>query len=382
MMVAMKPSSPDNAQVLLSSQGVLNRRSFARLIVPAAAFLSSQDAFGSVFHTRNEIRKALPKTVTCDYRASLGPRVKVVGVGGFGASFINDLRQFTASRIETVLVDTDRSELVLSNAHKKIQLDSSGVDGQATHEGAHLGMENGSDEIRSAIGGAAVLFIVAGMGGESASWVPSLVARMAQEQGILTVAMVTKPFAWEGEKRKRLAANAISELSGFVDAQILVLNDKLIPVLGSDVTQTDAFSHVRNLLISAVASLERIAFGSGRASIDFEEVRTFLRCGGKTIIVSAAANGPDRAHLAAARAISWTRLQQFDWSMTKSVIATITTVGHVGLSEARIAINVIRSRIPPEAKVVYGVWREDDGKDEMRVSLFANEGDGVPRQVI
>lgn len=220
------------------------------------------------------------------------------------------------------------------------------------------------------------------MGGESASWVPSLVARIAQEQGILTIAMVTKPFAWEGEKRNRRAAKALSELSGSLDAQILLLNDKLIPVLGSDVTQANAFSYARNFLVSAVASLERIAFGTGRASIDFEEIRTMLRCGGKTVIVSAAANGPDRAHLAAARAISWTRLQQFDWSMTKSVIATITTVGHVGLSEARVALNVIRTRIPPEAKVVYGVWREDDGKDEMRVSLFANEGDGVPRQVI
>ncbi len=192
------------------------------------------------------------------------------------------------------------------------------------------------DEIRSAIDGAHMLFITAGMGGGTGTGAAPVIARVAKEMGILTVGVVTKPFDFEGGKRLQNADAGLAELEANVDSLIVVLNDKLLEVLGDDVTQDEAFAHANDVLKNAVGGIAEIINEYGNVNVDFEDVRTVMGEPGKAMMGTAVAAGPDRARIAAEQAVACPLLEGIDLSGAKGVLVLVTAAkGSLKLSESQ-----------------------------------------------
>ncbi|RYF68342.1 MAG: cell division protein FtsZ, partial [Comamonadaceae bacterium] len=205
-----------------------------------------------------------------------------------------------------------------------------------------------------------------------------VIARVAKEMGILTVGVVTKPFDWEGGRRMTNADNGLAELEANVDSLIVVLNEKLLEVLGDDITQDEAFAHANDVLKNAVGGIAEIINVPGHVNVDFEDVRTVMGEPGKAMMGTALANGPDRARIAAEQAVACPLLEGIDLSGAKGVLVLITAAkGSLKLSESKLAMNTIRAYASPDAHVIYGTAYDDDLGDQVRVTVVAT---GLSRQ--
>jgi len=205
-----------------------------------------------------------------------------------------------------------------------------------------------------------------------------VIARVAKEMGILTVGVVTKPFDWEGGRRMTNADNGLSELEANVDSLIVVLNEKLLEVLGDDITQDEAFAHANDVLKNAVGGIAEIINVPGHVNVDFEDVRTVMGEPGKAMMGTALANGPDRARIAAEQAVACPLLEGIDLSGAKGVLVLITAAkGSLKLSESKLAMNTIRAYASPDAHVIYGTAYDDSLDDQVRVTVVAT---GLSRQ--
>ena len=223
-----------------------------------------------------------------------------------------------------------------------------------------------------------MLFITAGMGGGTGTGAAPVIARIAKEMGILTVGVVTKPFDWEGGRRMTNADNGLAELEANVDSLIVVLNEKLLEVLGDDITQDEAFAHANDVLKNAVGGIAEIINVPGHVNVDFEDVRTVMGEPGKAMMGTAVANGPDRARIAAEQAVACPLLEGIDLSGAKGVLVLITAAkGSLKLSESKLAMNTIRAYASPDAHVIYGTAYDDNLGDEVRVTVVAT---GLSRQ--
>src|SRR5918912_1800959 len=214
---------------------------------------------------------------------------------------------------------------------------------------------NAVEHMRGAIDGAHMLFITAGMGGGTGTGAAPVIARVAKEMGILTVGVVTKPFDWEGGRRMTDADQGLAELEANVDSLIVVLNEKLLEVLGDDITQDEAFAHANDVLKNAVGGIAEIINVPGHVNVDFEDVRTVMGEPDKAMMGTALASGPDRARIAAEQAVACPLLEGIDLSGAKGVLVLITAAkGSLKLSESKLAMNTIRAYASPEAHVMYG----------------------------
>ena len=217
-----------------------------------------------------------------------------------------------------------------------------------------------------AISGAHMLFITAGMGAAP------VIARIAKEMGILTVGVVTKPFDWEGGRRMTNADQGLMELEANVDSLIVVLNEKLLEVLGDDITQDEAFAHANDVLKNAVGGIAEIINVPGHVNVDFEDVRTVMGEPGKAMMGTAVASGPDRARIAAEQAVACPLLDGIDLSGAKGVLVLITAAkGSLKLAESKLAMNTIRAYASPDAHVIYGTAYDDELGDQVRVTVVA-----------
>jgi cell division protein FtsZ len=268
--------------------------------------------------------------------------------------------------------NTDAQALSRSNAPKLIQLGSNGLGAGGKPAKGREAAEAAIDEIRSAIDGAHMLFITAGMGGGTGTGAAPVIARVAKEMGILTVGVVTKPFDWEGGKRMSNADEGLAELEANVDSLIVILNEKLLDVLGDDVTQAEAFAHANDVLKNAVGGISEIINEYGGVNVDFEDVRTVMGEPGKAMMGTASANGPDRARIAAEQAVACPLLEGIDLSGAKGVLVLVTaSKASLKLSESKLAMNTIRAYASPEANVIYGAAYDDSLGEEMRVTVVA-----------
>ncbi|HWT19773.1 MAG TPA: cell division protein FtsZ, partial [Variovorax sp.] len=228
------------------------------------------------------------------------------------------------------------------------------------------------DDIRAAIDGAHMLFITAGMGGGTGTGAAPVIARVAKEMGILTVGVVTKPFDWEGGRRMTNADAGLAELEANVDSLIVVLNEKLLDVLGEDITQDEAFAHANDVLKNAVGGISEIINEYGGVNVDFEDVRTVMGEPGKAMMGTAAAAGPDRARIAAEQAVACPLLEGIDLSGAKGVLVLVTaSKGSLKLNESKLAMNTIRAYASPDAHVIYGAAYDESLGDQMRVTVVA-----------
>jgi len=301
-----------------------------------------------------------------------GTLIKVIGVGGGGGNAVEHMISCDVQGVEFICANTDAQALTRSSAHKTIQLGHSGLGAGSKPEKGREAAEVADDHIREAISGAHMLFITAGMGGGTGTGAAPVIARVAKEMGILTVGVVTKPFDWEGGRRMTNADSGLSELEANVDSLIVVLNEKLLEVLGEDVTQDEAFAHANDVLKNAVGGIAEIINVPGHVNVDFEDVRTVMGEPGKAMMGTALASGPDRARIAAEQAVSCPLLEGIDLSGAKGVLVLISAAkGSLKLSESKTAMTTIRNFASPDAHVIYGTAYDDSLADQIRVTVVA-----------
>jgi cell division protein FtsZ len=301
-----------------------------------------------------------------------GTQIKVIGVGGGGGNAVAHMIERNVQGVEFICANTDAQALSRSNAHKLIQLGQSGLGAGSKPEKGRECAEVAVEDIRQAISGAHMLFITAGMGGGTGTGAAPVIARVAKDMGILTVGVVTKPFDWEGGRRMTNADQGLAELEANVDSLIVVLNEKLLEVLGDDVTQDEAFAHANDVLKNAVGGIAEIINVPGHVNVDFEDVRTVMGEPGKAMMGTALAAGPDRARIAAEQAVACPLLEGIDLSGAKGVLVLITAAkGSLKLSESKLAMNTIRAYASPDAHVIYGTAYDDELGDQVRVTVVA-----------
>jgi cell division protein FtsZ len=307
-----------------------------------------------------------------------GTTIKVIGVGGGGGNAVEHMIARRVQGVEFICANTDAQALARNSAHKHIQLGGTGLGAGSKPDKGREAAEVAVEAIKEAIQGAHMLFITAGMGGGTGTGAAPVIARVAKEMGILTVGVVTKPFDWEGGRRMINADNGLAELENNVDSLIVVLNEKLLEVLGDDITQDEAFAHANDVLKNAVGGIAEIINEYGNVNVDFEDVRTVMGEPGKAMMGTALAAGPDRARIAAEQAVACPLLEGIDLSGAKGVLVLVTAAkGSLKLSESKLAMNTIRAYASPDAHVIYGAAYDDSLGDQMRVTVVAT---GLSRQ--
>jgi cell division protein FtsZ len=301
-----------------------------------------------------------------------GTQIKVIGVGGGGGNAVAHMIASAVQGVEFICANTDAQALSTSDAHRIIQLGTTGLGAGSKPDKARDAAELAIEHIREAIDGAHMLFITAGMGGGTGTGAAPVIARVAREMGILTVGVVTKPFEFEGKRRMDNADGGMAELEANVDSLIVVLNEKLLEVLGDDATQDEAFSHANDVLKNAVGGIAEIINVPGHVNVDFEDVRTVMGEPGKAMMGTAVAAGPDRARIAAEQAVACPLLEGIDLSGAKGVLVLISAAkGSLKLSESKLAMNTIRAYASPDAHVIYGTAYDDNLGDQIRVTVVA-----------
>jgi len=303
---------------------------------------------------------------------SMGTQIKVIGVGGGGGNAVEHMIDEGVQGVDFICANTDAQALNRSAAHHLIQLGSTGLGAGAKPEAGKAAAEEAVDRIRGAIDGAHMLFITAGMGGGTGTGAAPVIARVAREMGILTVGVVTKPFDFEGPRRLKAADHGVAELEANVDSLIVILNDKLLDVLGDDVTQDQAFAHANDVLKNAVGGISDIIHIPGLVNVDFEDVKTVMSEPGKAMMGTAIASGPDRANKAAELAVACPLLEGIDLSGARGVLVLIAANRNTfKLSESRNAMNTIRRYAAEEAHVIYGTAYDESLGDQLRVTVIA-----------
>ncbi|HEX2651648.1 MAG TPA: cell division protein FtsZ [Burkholderiales bacterium] len=313
--------------------------------------------------------------------STAGPVIKVIGVGGAGGNAIDHMIERGVEKVEFFAVNTDAQVLSRNKAKNQIQLGTSGLGAGAKPEEARTAALAERERLEEAIAGAHMVFITAGMGGGTGTGAGPVIAEVARSLGVLTVAVVTKPFTWEGSKRMKNAEAGIEELAPHVDSLIVILNDKLEEVLGDDVTQQDAFVAADDVLCNAVGGIVDIIHRDGVVNVDFQDVRTVMSEQGMAMMGSAAASGIDRARVAAEQAIACPLLEGVNLSGARGVLVNITASRQsLKLRETKEVMNTIRAFAAEDATIIHGGVFDDTLGDELRVTVIAT-GLGQPMMV-
>jgi cell division protein FtsZ len=310
-----------------------------------------------------------------------GTQIKVIGIGGGGGNAVEHMIGQGVQGVQFVCANTDAQALNRSGASELVQLGHSGLGAGSKPEVGRSAAEEAVDRIREAISGAHMLFITAGMGGGTGTGAAPVIARVAKEMGILTVGVVTKPFEFEGKKRGKQAEDGVGELEANVDSLIVVLNEKLLEVMGDDVTQEQAFAHANDVLKNAVGGISDIIHVPGLVNVDFEDVKTVMSEPGKAMMGTAQAGGPDRATKAAEAAVACPLLEGIDLSGARGVLVLIAaSKGTFKLAESKNAMNTIRRYAADDAHVIFGTAYDEGLGDQLRVTVIATGLSSVARR--
>lgn len=301
-----------------------------------------------------------------------GTQIKVIGVGGGGGNAVDHMIAQGVQGVEFICANTDAQALNRSAAQTLVQLGTTGLGAGSKPDVGRDSAEQAVERIKEAISGAHMLFITAGMGGGTGTGAAPVIARVAKEMGILTVGVVTKPFDFEGKRRGKQADDGVSELEANVDSLIVVLNEKLLEVMGDDITQDQAFAHANDVLKNAVGGISDIIHIPGLVNVDFEDVKTVMSEPGKAMMGTATAGGPDRATKAAEAAVACPLLEGIDLSGARGVLVLIAASKQTfKLAESRNAMNTIRRYAADDAHVIFGTAYDESLGDQLRVTVIA-----------
>ena len=302
--------------------------------------------------------------------SDIGTVIKVVGVGGAGGNAVDHMIREGVMGVEFVAANTDAQALKRSVAHKKLRLGKNGLGAGAKPEVGRNAAVEERERIAEALTGAHMVFITAGMGGGTGTGAAPVVAEVAREMGILTVAVVTKPFSFEG-KRLKIAEAGIAELQKNVDSLIVILNEKLMDVLGEDVSVDEAFKAADNVLRNAVGGIAEIITYPGLVNVDFEDVRTVMSEMGMAMMGSASASGVDRARIAAEQAVASPLLEGVNLSGARGVLVNITATRGLRMKEVIEVMNTVKEFAAVDAHVIFGAVYDEGMGEEIRVTVVA-----------
>ena len=304
----------------------------------------------------------------------LKPRITVVGVGGAGGNAVNNMIAANLQGIDFVVANTDAQALAGSTAENRLQLGlkiTQGLGAGSRPEIGRASAEEALDQIEASLEGSHMCFITAGMGGGTGTGAAPIVAKTAREKGILTVAVVTKPFDFEGPRRMRMAEEGIAELHKHVDTLIIIPNQNLFRVADRSTTLKSSFAMADNVLHSGVRSITDLMVVPGLINLDFADVRTVMSEMGKAMMGTGEADGDNRALQAAERAIANPLLDEVSLRGAKGVIINVTGGYDLTLFEVDEAANHIRAMVDPEANIIFGSAFDPDLEGKMRVSVVA-----------
>ena len=300
--------------------------------------------------------------------------IKVVGVGGGGGNAVEHMVSECIEGVEFICANTDAQALEKASSRTVIQIGThitKGLGAGANPEiGRQAAMED-RDRIEEALAGTDMVFITAGMGGGTGTGGAPIVAQIAKEMGILTVAVVTKPFPFEGKKRMEAAEAGIAELKKHVDSLITIPNEKLLTALGRQVTLLDAFKAANNVLLGAVQGIAELITRPGLINVDFADVRTVMSEMGMAMMGSGSAKGEDRAREAAERAVASPLLEDVDLSGARGILVNVTAGLDMAIGEFEEVGNTIKAFASDNATVVVGTVIDPEMSDELRVTVVA-----------
>ncbi len=302
-----------------------------------------------------------------------GVCIKVIGVGGGGNNAVNRMISSNIRGVEFISINTDRQVLKSSGAPNQIVIGEKITKGHGAGANPEIGAraaEESLDDIKNALSGADMVFITTGMGGGTGTGAAPIVAKAARELGILTVGIVTKPFLFEGRKRMDAAEIGIANLSEFVDALVVIPNERLKQVSDTRITLFNAFEIADDVLRRGVQSISELINVPGFINLDFADVTSVMSNAGYAHMGVGAATGKDKAELAAKAAIS-SPLLETSIKGAKGILISITASPDVGLEDVDLASSMIASEANEEANVIWGVAFDEELEDEMRITIIA-----------
>ncbi|HUJ02620.1 MAG TPA: cell division protein FtsZ, partial [Rhizomicrobium sp.] len=302
------------------------------------------------------------------------PRITVLGVGGAGGNAVNNMIASKLEGVDFIVANTDAQALQQSKAERRIQLGAritEGLGAGARPDIGRAGAEESLDEILEHLNGSHMVFITAGMGGGTGTGAAPVIARAVREQGILTVGVVTKPFAFEGEKRMRVAERGIEEMQAFVDTLIIIPNQNLFRVANDRTTFAQAFAMADDVLHSGVRGVTDLIVMPGLINLDFADIKTVMGEMGKAMMGTGEAEGEDRAQKAAEAAISNPLLDDVSMKGARGVLINITGGPDMMLFEVDQAANRIRAEVDPDANIIFGGTILENMEGRLRVSVVA-----------
>ncbi|MDO6444674.1 cell division protein FtsZ [Colwellia sp. 1_MG-2023] len=308
--------------------------------------------------------------------------IKVIGVGGGGGNAVEHMVCQTIEGVEFITANTDSQALRNSSANVTLQMGgdvTKGLGAGANPEIGRRSAEEDRETIKETLQGADMVFIAAGMGGGTGTGAAPVVAEVAKEMGILTVAVVTKPFPFEGKKRMNYAEQGIEFLSKNVDSLITIPNEKLLKVLGPGTSLLDAFKAANNVLLGAVQGIAELITRPGLINVDFADVRTVMSEMGTAMMGSGLASGEDRAEEAAEAAISSPLLEDVDLAGARGILVNITAGMDISIDEFETVGNAVKAFASENATVVVGAVIDPEMTEDLRVTVVAT-GIGAERK--
>ena len=306
--------------------------------------------------------------------------IKVIGVGGGGGNAVNRMVENGVQGVEFVSINTDMQALNYSQATTKIQIGEKLTKGQGAGANPEIGRkaaEESKDQIAAALANTNMVFITAGMGGGTGTGAAPVVAQIARELGILTVGVVTRPFAFEGKKRLEQALSGIEELNKNVDSLVIIPNERLKYVSEQKITFKNAFEIADGVLRQAVANISELITVPGFINLDFADVTSVMKDAGFAHIGTGSAAGKDKAAEAAREAIS-SPLLETSIDMAHGVIVSVIGSDDIGLDEVETAATMVQQAAHPDAHIIFGAFIDDTMDDEIRVVVIATGFDNIP----
>jgi cell division protein FtsZ len=300
--------------------------------------------------------------------------IKVIGVGGGGGNAVLHMLSAQIEGVEFICANTDAQVLKNSPVKTTLQLGADITKGLGAGANPDVGKRAAMDDrdrIGDVLEGSDMIFITAGMGGGTGTGAAPVVAQIAKEMGILTVAVVTRPFPFEGKKRAAIADQGIRELAQYVDSLITIPNEKLLSVLGRDISLLDAFKAANDVLLGAVQGIAELITCPGLINVDFADVRTVMSEMGMAMMGSGSARGQDRARIAAEAAISSPLLEDINLSGAKGILVNVTSGIDLKMGEFEEVGNTVKAFASDNATVVVGTVIDPNMEDEIRVTVVA-----------
>ncbi len=309
--------------------------------------------------------------------------IKVIGCGGGGSNAVNRMIGAGLQGVQFIALNTDAQALLLSEASCKIQLGEKLTQGLGAGSDPEVGKrsaEETKEEIRKAIEGADMVFITAGMGGGTGTGAAPIVAEIAKEASALTVGVVTKPFSFEGKRRRQQAEEGIEILRSKVDTLITIPNDRLLQVVEKRTSMVDAFKVADDVLRQGVQGISDLITVPGLINLDFADVRTIMTNSGSALMGIGTATGEDRAVEAARQAIS-SPLLEASIEGAKGILLSLTGSSNLGLFEVNEAAEIVAEAADPEANIIFGAVIDENLQDEIRVTVIATGFDSGRREL-